>query len=191
MTSSATKLIAALIAVAVFLTTQVASAGNSSSSTFKHKQESLQKHTGSTTTTTTSSGVNTLRDNNIARGLKKEQQLQGNGFTVTQGGGNLPKEPGNNPDKGSKHDCNKSWCYDRCSSFYFGCSYPYYGCYDICYDYCVPTYECSYDATPVITVLPCVEPFRTKMFVGKMGMSHGEKSLSGSIPVSGIHLGPK
>jgi len=103
-------------------------------------------HNGKGGATTSTPSQNTLAGVNKAQHLKAERALReklrdqaekkeqwlknqnSGGITITHGGGKLPKEPGNNPDKNWGHDCghdycSKDYCYDRYRSCYSECSY--------------------------------------------------------------------
>jgi hypothetical protein len=68
--------------------------------------------------------------------------------------------------------CWFDWCYTKnhCYPYYFGCYYPIYSCYD----YCTPTYTtCNYTCSSPI-VLQTVQPSRTLVAVGSILMINGQ-----------------
>lgn len=152
MTASFHKLIVTASTAAALLITTAAMA----KATGGRPGQNNSGHTGGPGATT-STNSNPLKNLAHERALKKEQLLKdrntgnginitqgggnlpkepgnnpssGSGFTITQGGGNLPKEPGNNPDKGCDHNwdhgCHEHDCYD------YHCSWRSYGFYDTC-----------------------------------------------------------
>ncbi|HEX4415485.1 MAG TPA: LysM domain-containing protein [Lacipirellulaceae bacterium] len=147
MTVSAHKLIVAVSTAATLLITSAVMANAPTGGT-RPGQTGTRSGKGATTTTTPSKitiaankeqqlkANREFREKLHEQALRKEQMLKdknsgdgSGGIVITHGGGNLPKEPGNNPDKNWGHNCGKDYCSkDYCfdhyrSSCYSECSY--------------------------------------------------------------------
>jgi hypothetical protein len=125
--------------------------------------------TGGSGTTGTGSGTTTGSGSGTTMGSGSNGCGSG-GFTITHGGGNLPKEPGNMHNK-CKYD-GKHWCYGR-----------FYG------DYCFPGYT-YVEGCPLVTV--ACESSHLRVPVGSIvvlnGSAFGPMAGSARLRVGGMVL---
>jgi hypothetical protein len=186
MTTSTTKLIAALAISAGLLATNAAFAGHSGHSGGGNNGGG---NSGNKTVSNFSAfklnSTNAISNNhpNTISGISKKpitlsqsfkkvdsnKDHKDNNFGISL---NSLKKDEHSKDMFCKKDnkCWFDWCCSKncCYPYYFGCCYPSY----CCYDYCTPTYECNYVSSPI--VLSCLETTRVRVALGSLIMLNGQ-----------------
>jgi hypothetical protein len=225
MTSSKTNLIVILALAAGLVSAQAASAKGPGGSGGSHFNSARMMSSSSSSSFAKSAKLNNnfVKSNQLSsNNFVKSNQLNSNfiksdkfkvspikkDLLVNKNGNlkiDLSKSKKIDP-KFDKNFCKKDFCWfdkycywnKHCYPWYFGCSYPWYSCYDYCY----PTYcSTSYLTSPIyvtpsyvssITVLPTAEPARVRVALGSVllvnGQAFGDKAGGARLRVSGMAL---